>query len=199
MTDKAAVRARVKATRAARAEADRERDRAGVRSIVLRYCAQQRLPAGGRIAAYQPLRTEPGSDELLAELTGAGFEVIVPVMLPDRDLDWISWLPDLSARGGTWSPAGERGRLGPNAIADAMLVLVPAFAVDRHGARLGRGGGSYDRALARVAPTTPVAALIFADELLDAVPTDPWDQPVSAAVTPRAWIALTPSGRRNSP
>ena len=45
-------------------------------------------------------------------------------------------------------PAGPR--LGRAAVAEAQLVVVPALAVDRRGLRLGRGGGSYDRALARV-------------------------------------------------
>jgi 5-formyltetrahydrofolate cyclo-ligase len=88
--------------------------------------------------------------------------------------------------------------LGPAAIGTAGLVLVPAFAVDRSGRRLGRGGGSYDRALARVPAGTTVAALIFADELIERVPTEVWDQPVTAVVTPAGWFELGETGRRNT-
>ena len=55
------------------------------------------------------------------------------------------------------------------------MVLVPALAVDRAGNRLGRGGGSYDRALARVGPLIPVIALLYDDELLDQVPAEQHD------------------------
>ena len=157
-----------------------------IRAEVLAWCTRTELPAGSVVAAYEPLRTEPGSTELLAALTAAGFAVIVPRTQPDRDLDWTAW------------PACDR-LLGLAAIGDAALVLVPAFAVSRAGDRLGRGGGSYDRALARVPAGVAVAALIYPDELLDEVPTDPWDRPVTAAVSADGWLDFTPGGRRNSP
>jgi 5-formyltetrahydrofolate cyclo-ligase len=80
--------------------------------------------------------------------------------------------------------------LGPAAIGTAALVLVPAFAVDGAGQRLGRGGGSYDRALLRVAVQTPIAALLFDGEIVDQVPIEEWDLPVTAVVTPEGWRDL---------
>ena len=47
----------------------------------------------------------------------------------------------------------------------ADLLLVPGLAVSRTGMRMGRGGGCYDRALARVPVGTPVWALLYDDEL----------------------------------
>lgn len=132
---------------------------------------------GRRIAAYLPLRTEPASTALLDGLVGLGAEVIIPVLLPDNDLDWEVW-----NGGGT--------RLGVDAIASAVLVLVPALAVDRTGVRLGRGGGSYDRALARVAAGVPTVALLYDDEVVPSVPREPWDVPVSAVATPTGWTDL---------
>jgi 5-formyltetrahydrofolate cyclo-ligase len=102
--------------------------------------------------------------------------VLVPVLLPDRDLDWVEW--------------GSSAELGRAAIATCDAAVVPALAVSRSGARLGRGGGSYDRALARLAPGTEVMALVYADEVLDAVPTDAWDVPVTGAVTPDGFLRL---------
>jgi 5-formyltetrahydrofolate cyclo-ligase len=166
---------------------ERESARHAIRRAVMARCQELRLPPGSRVAAYEPLRTEPGSPELLADLHAAGYQVIVPLTLPDRDLDWLPW------------PAvGEAQPLGPDAIRTAGLILVPAFAVDLAGRRLGRGGGSYDRALARVPAGTPVAALIFAGELIERVPTEPWDQPVTAVVSPAGWLDLTQTGRRNT-
>jgi 5-formyltetrahydrofolate cyclo-ligase len=179
VTDKTTLRTSVAAARARRTDEQREEDRAAIRAHVLAGCRSGRVAPGSVIAAYQPLRTEPGSTELLAELTADGHRVIVPVTLPDRDLDWTAW-----------PVADPAPLLGLNAIAAAALVLVPAFAVDPAGHRLGRGGGSYDRALARVPVGTPVAALLYGEELLAEVPVDSWDRPVSAVVTPAGWRDL---------
>jgi 5-formyltetrahydrofolate cyclo-ligase len=88
---------------------------------------------------------------------------------------------------------GEPPR-GPEAVARADVVLVPALAVDHAGNRLGRGGGSYDRALARVTPLIPVIALLYDDELLGHVPAEPHDTPVRAAVRPGPGITWLPAG-----
>jgi 5-formyltetrahydrofolate cyclo-ligase len=58
------------------------------------------------------------------------------------------------------------------------------LAVDAGGNRLGRGGGSYDRALARVGGQVPTIALLYDSELLDHVPADPHDRPVRAVARP---------------
>jgi 5-formyltetrahydrofolate cyclo-ligase len=141
--------------------------RAAVRTAVL-----QRFETAGwrRVAAYVPLRTEPGSTDLLDGLRARGVEVLVPVLRDDRDLDWAAW------------PGGAP--IGMDAVRTVDALLVPAVAVARDGTRLGRGGGSYDRALARVPAGVPVAALVYDEEVVDALPADPWDVRVGAVVTP---------------
>ena len=84
---------------------------------------------------------------------------------------------------------GEPPR-GVDAVARADVVLVPALAVDAAGRRLGRGGGSYDRALARVGPLVPLIALIYDDELVEQVPAEGHDVPVRATARPRAGLTL---------
>lgn len=182
---KASARSPVIAARRGRDAESRQQARDAIRGHVLSWCAEHRLARGVRVAGYQPLPTEPGSAELLDALDSLGYEVIVTITRPDRDLDW-----QRRHAGGQLGPP-----LGLDAVATAMLVLVPAFAVDGHGNRLGRGGGSYDRALARVKSEVPVAALLFEDELVDSVPVDDWDLPVSAAVTPAGWIEVGGAGR----
>lgn len=144
--------------------------------------------------AYVPMTGEPGGPDLpdrLAATPGVA-RVLLPVLRPDRDLDWAAYAGPESlvpAAFGLREPAGPR--LGVTGITLADLVLVPAVAVDRSGTRLGRGGGSYDRALSRVAPGTPVIALLYGGELLDGIPAEAHDQRVSGA--------LMPSGLRRIP
>jgi 5-formyltetrahydrofolate cyclo-ligase len=138
------------------------------------------------VAAYVSYGAEPGTGPLLGLLQGAGKRVILPVLLPDNDLDWAVYSgPDelRAVARGLLEPTGER--LGPDAVSTADVVLTPGLAVDRTGMRLGRGGGSYDRALGRVPLGTFVATLLYDEELLETVPHAPHDRRVSAAVTPR--------------
>jgi 5-formyltetrahydrofolate cyclo-ligase len=175
--DKASARAVASERRRGRSPDEIEQARAAVRSVVL---DRARSSGWRRVAAYVPLGTEPGSVELLAGLREAGIEVLVPVLRPDRDLGWTSW-----------TGAGEAGLdLGVDAIAKVDAVLVPALAIARDGTRLGRGGGSYDRALPRRRPGCPAIALLFDGELVDALPQDRWDARVDAVICPAGWIAV---------
>ena len=121
--------------------------------------------------------------------------MLLPVVAPDLDLDWAL---DDGTRHAVRGPGGlEPGgpRLGKGAIASADVVLVPALAVDTRGGRLGQGGGSYDRALARVRADVLVVALLHDDELLtEPVPTAEHDRPVGAVVTPLRVVRLDGGG-----
>ncbi|MGZ4536779.1 MAG: 5-formyltetrahydrofolate cyclo-ligase [Nocardioidaceae bacterium] len=155
-----------------------------------RAIAEHLLAAGpvhraATVAAYVSVAKEPGTGPLIEALHAQGRRVILPVLLPDNDLDWAAYTgPDTLLPGsrGLLEPAGPR--LGVDAIATADIVLTPGLAVDRTGMRLGRGGGSYDRALGRVPVGTFVCTLLYDGELLDAVPSAAHDRRVTAAVTP---------------
>ena len=73
---------------------------------------------------------------------------------------------------------------------------MPALAVDARGYRLGRGGGSYDRALARVGGQVPTIALLYDDELLPTVPTEAHDQRVRVVARPGPGLTLAAAGQR---
>ena len=141
-----------------------------------------------RMTAYVPVGSEPGGPDLPAVLRAAlapDAELLLPVLCDDLDLDWAAYTgaESLVAAGrGLREPAGPR--LGPSAVADAGLVVVPALAVDHRGRRLGRGGGSYDRVLARVPGSTLTVALLHDGELVESVPAEPHDRPVRAVITP---------------
>ena len=143
----------------------------------------------GTVAAYYSVGAEPDTHGLVYALWKRGTYVLLPLLRPDGDLDWASYEgPDSLVPGprGLREP-GEPPR-GVQAVARADVVLAPALAVDQAGNRLGRGGGSYDRALARVGPLIPVIALVYDDELLGHVPAEPHDTPVRAAVRPGSGI-----------
>ena len=190
--DKAALRKQLLAARS-ELPADQRRD-AGrlIRDALLDLPA---LQMAGTVAAYYSVGTEPDTRGLVYALWKRGTYVLLPLLLPDGDLDWASYEgPDSLVPGprGLAEP-GEPPR-GADAVARADVVLAPALAVDQAGNRLGRGGGSYDRALARVGPLIPVIALLYDAELLSHVPAEPHDTPVRAAVRPAAGITWLPAG-----
>lgn len=146
------------------------------------------------VAAYISLGNEPGTGPLVERLHALGRRVILPVLLPDNDLDWAVYEgPDRLAPASRGLLEPTAPRLGTEAIATADVVLCPGLAVDRSGIRLGRGGGSYDRALARIPAGTFVCALLYAEEVLDRVPAEPHDRPVTAAATPQGVIRFPPA------
>jgi 5-formyltetrahydrofolate cyclo-ligase len=147
----------------------------------------------GTVAAYYSIGAEPDTRRLVYALWKRGTYVLLPVMLADGDLDWASYEgPDslVKAARGLMEP-GEPVR-GVEAAARADLVLVPALAVDRAGNRLGRGGGSFDRALARVAASIPVIAVLYDDELKPHVPAEPHDRKVTAIARPSHGVTRLP-------
>ncbi len=153
---------------------------------VLRDLVRAQSPA--MIAGYIPLGPEPGGPDLPEVL---GDRLILPVLLPDNDLDWVRYEGPETLRAGRMGlrePSGPR--LGVGAVAEATLMIVPALAVDRTGMRLGRGGGSYDRALARAREAYTVA-LLHDGELLATVPAEPHDRRVHAAITPAEGLSDT--------
>jgi len=128
--------------------------------------------------------TEPDTRPLLDALVGRGLSVLLPILLPDCDLDWASysgWASLVPVPRGLLEPPGAR--LGVEAVREADLVLVPGLAVDHLGRRLGRGGGSYDRVLARVSRERSFV-VVYDEEVLNEIPVLPHDRPVGGALTP---------------
>jgi 5-formyltetrahydrofolate cyclo-ligase len=146
---------------------------------------------GDVVTSYVAVPGEPPTAPLNAALQAHGIRVLVPITLPDLDLDWHD-VADATA-----SP------LGPDAVALADVVLAPGLAVDHHGTRMGQGGGCYDRALPRRRPGTPVVVVLHPGELVDevgpALPRQPHDQPVDAVVTADGVTDLGLSPWRRTP
>jgi 5-formyltetrahydrofolate cyclo-ligase len=144
---------------------------------------------GGTVCAYVPVGAEPGSVELLDALRGHADRVLLPVARTTADddavaLQWGEYRPGqlVTARFGLLEPAGPW--LPATTVAEAGVVLVPALAVDRAGARLGRGQGFYDRTLVLRDPQARLIAVVRDEELLDEVPREAHDVPMTHALTP---------------
>lgn len=188
---KTRLRQRLSAARRSLAEAERQAARTANADHLF-----ARLSATGCVAAYLPLPTEPLTVDLLDRLALRS-RVLVPLVTGAAPLDWCAY-PVEAQRGalGIDEPTGPP--LGPDAIAEADAVLVPALAVDPSGHRLGRGGGHYDRTLdlqgrllaadsgTKLGRVAVRIAVLYDDELLESVPYDDLDQLVHATVTPSA-------------
>ena len=188
--DKASLRRQLIAARKLISDSIRNESGRLIRDHVLEM---SEVATAGTVAAYYSVGTEPDTHGLVFALWKRGSYVILPVLLPDGDLDWASYEgPDSLA-------PGPRGLLQPvepvrgvGTVARADIVLVPALAVDVFGHRLGRGGGSYDRALARVGAQVPTIALLYDSELLPSVPVAAHDRLVRAVARPGHGITRLP-------
>lgn len=147
----------------------------------------------GKVAMTIQFGTEPDTDPLMEAFHAEGIQIWVPISHADRSMSWVQWGPDVameqSKLGPIQEPVGRR--FGPEAVADADVIIVPALAVDSAGYRLGKGGGYYDRFLAALPHlterlpflVTPVFDYEFVDAQAKAFPVDDHDLPVQAVAT----------------
>ena len=112
--------------------------------------------------------------------------VLAPRCRPGGKLDLacVTCLSDLSPGTlGIPEPHPDRCQ-SPEAFAPDV-ALIPAVAFDRSGNRLGFGQGYYDRLLASPAFANTLLIGVAHDfQIVDALPSEPWDRPVHVVATP---------------
>jgi 5-formyltetrahydrofolate cyclo-ligase len=188
---KITLRRELLAARAKLSVAERKAAGRALRDVVL---GLPETGMAGTVAAYMSVGSEPETTGLVFALWKRGSYVLLPVLRDDFDLDWASYEgPDSLDPGPFGLLQPSEPRRGVAAVCSADLVIVPALAADRLGNRLGRGGGCYDRALARVGPSVPTVALLYDGELFDEVPVAPHDQRIRAVARPSAGITRLPA------
>ncbi len=188
--EKAALRDAVVSARARMSPAERE---VYARGLAGQLLAAPEVRDAPTVAAYVSIGDEPGTAWVLDGLRRAGVRVLLPVLLPDDDLDWAVYGGAdalVEARFGLREPTGPR--LGVEAVSEAEAVLLPGLAASSRGVRLGRGGGSYDRALTRVPYGTFTCVLLYDGETDRDVPREAHDRAVEAVATPSGITRLRP-------
>lgn len=146
------------------------------------------------ISCYLSATTEPGTREFVTDAVRRGIRVLLPITREDGLLDWaVADDTDEMAVGllGVLEPTGAV--LGPIAVNDVDLMLIPAAAVDHRGTRLGWGRGFFDKTLGSMEQRPPVYAVVYDTEILPELPRDVHDQPVDGIVTPTQTLTLTPA------
>ncbi len=137
-----------------------------------------------RVLLYAAMPFEPEVGELARWLLSRGAVVCAP------RVDWAGWTM-VAAEVSRWPDdlaLDAKGLRVPGASARVVgadeldAVLVPGVAFDREGARLGRGGGFYDRFLAGVKVQSRVG-VCFGCQVVTRVPTEPHDARMGAVVT----------------
>lgn len=146
------------------------------------------------ISCFLSTTTEPGTRDFVARAVRRGIRVLLPVTRADGLLDWAVATDDGEiAEGlhGLPEPTGDV--LSPMAVNDVDLMIIPAAAVDRTGMRMGWGRGYFDKTIGSMEKCPPVYAVIYDSEVLDSLPSEVHDQPVTGVVTPTQTLILSPA------
>ena len=143
------------------------------------------------VAAYLSTTIEPDTRPFLNWAYAQGLRVLLPISREDGLLDWTTGDGETETEGLFGLPEAVGDLLGPIAINDVDLILVPAAAVDATGMRMGWGRGYFDKTLGSMEKCPPVYAVLFDGELVDEVPRERHDQPVDGAVTPTRIVQFT--------
>ena len=146
------------------------------------------------LSCYLSARTEPSTRGFLNWATAEGIRVLLPVTRADGLLDWAVASTDGTETEGLFGlPEPEGELLGPIAVNDVDLMIVPAASIDRTGMRLGWGRGYFDKTLGSMENRPPVYAIVFDTELVEAVPRELHDQGVTGVVTPTRTLTFDPA------
>ena len=145
------------------------------------FLAQMPLAKAEIVAAYWPIRDELDIRQLIVKLMDSGQPLALPVVLGDEEpLElrlWQDGAPLYEAGFGTLAPEDGAPRVVPD------VILMPLLGFDRHGTRLGYGGGYYDRTLARLERRPRLVGFAFARQEVDHIPREAHDVPLDAIVT----------------
>jgi 5-formyltetrahydrofolate cyclo-ligase len=181
VTAKRALRAELRERRRIRPASERE---ASTASLTAQLIALTQSLGARTVACYLSMPDEPDTRSYLAWARENGVDVLLPVSRDDGLLDWAAYDSDDEGEDVLGMPVPLGGIVPPIMVNDVDLMFVPAAACDAGGMRMGWGRGYFDKTLGSMDNRPPVFAVLFDDEIVDALPHEPHDQPVDGAVTP---------------
>lgn len=185
--EKRALRAELRERRRTSTTTEREKATAGLTSELIALVTR----SGARsIACYLSAADEPNTRPFLGWAESSGIRVLFPISRQDGLLDWAVGDGHTETQGlfGMPEPVGKL--LGPIAINDVDLIIVPAACVDHRGMRMGWGRGYFDKTLGSMEKCPPVYAVVFDSEYVAHVPSEVHDQAVDGVVTPTRTITI---------
>ncbi len=147
------------------------------------------------VAGYWAVRGELPLNLAVASLGRRGQRYFLPVLGEARRLHFAEYRDGLqlrSSRVGIPEPEVPSAELRDARAMD--VILLPLLAFDRHGHRLGTGGGWYDTSFAflRAAPRPATPLLVgvgYAFQELENIPVEPWDVDLDYVATDAEMIA----------
>jgi 5-formyltetrahydrofolate cyclo-ligase len=187
-SEKRALRAEIRERRRIRTSTERASAASAITQHLVDLASDLKVRS---LSAYLSLPDEPGTRDFVAWACGQDIRVLLPISREDGLLDWAPYDGQDEDVDFLGLPAPTSELLGPIAINDVDLIVIPAAAVDRGGMRMGWGRGYFDKTLGSMEGCPPVYAVIFDDELVDAVPRERHDQPVNGVVTPSGIISFS--------
>lgn len=186
---KRALRAELRRRRAALTPAQRHRLAAQCARQLLASIRRQRIR---RVALYLAYGSELSTTPLIRALAASGVQLLLP-RLRGTQMQFVEWAPGEALRRNRFGIAEPCGRRLAT-LAHVDLVLMPLTGYDRHGRRLGTGGGYYDRALEHLRERHRPWRVGYAYSLqaCDDLPDEPWDVRLHAICTERGLLRFAP-------
>ncbi len=148
-------------------------------------------PPPACVAGYYPIHHELPPGGVMQRFMQVGAQLCLPVVsAPDAPLTFRAFaFGDALHKGafGVLEPTPDQPEVSPD------LILTPLLGFDATGARLGYGGGYYDRTLAALRARGPVTAVGLAYEVqrLERTPREPHDQLLDWIITESAAYRCT--------
>lgn len=188
---KRALRARVLAARDAITAAAREQ---ASTAITARIAAQPAFTRARVLLLTLPFGSEWDTRPLARAILASRRELLLPRVDQAARMLVLHAVADLEQDvvpgwRGIPEPRADTPRVAPETV---DFVLVPGVAFDRQHRRLGYGGGYYDRLLPLLRPHAALVAAAFDEQIVETVPTAPYDRPVGLIVTPTRVIDAAP-------
>ncbi len=180
---KSVWRARMRGERRAAAKARGDAAVHAARNFMTAIDIPEGAPDGAVVALYFPVKDELDTEPLRDALLEKGARLALPVVVQKKAPLVFRRYEDADAL-----IDGAFGAKTPEEKAPLVrpaIVVAPLLGFTRAGARLGYGGGYYDRTLLKLRETGDVLAVGFAyaAQEVDALPTSPLDQPLDWIVT----------------